>query len=99
MGDTNTHTCKTRGQLLRRGFPPSDLAPGTCWQGKCKLLDRDGLVLVVAAQQLRWAAASQPFLWRLRAAAGCPHRRMRLDSGHVAQAQCRDVHAQISVDP
>jgi integrase len=40
MRDTNAHTGKSRGQLLPRGFPPRDRAPGTLWQGQRKLLDR-----------------------------------------------------------
>src|SRR5262249_54891330 len=50
MRDTNAHTGKSRGQLLPRGFPPCDRAPGTLWQGQCKLLDRGRFVLVIAAQ-------------------------------------------------
>src|SRR5262245_1698135 len=50
MRDTNAHMGKSRGQLLPRGFPPCDRAPGTLWQGQRKLLDRGRFVLVIAAQ-------------------------------------------------
>jgi hypothetical protein len=33
MRDTNAHTGKSRGQLLRGAFSPCDLAPSTLWQG------------------------------------------------------------------
>src|SRR5262249_47598714 len=99
MRDTNAHTGKSRGQLLPRGFPPCDRAPGTLWQGQCKLLDRGRFVLVIAAQQLRWPPMTRPLLWRTRPCARCPYGRVGLAASDIAQAQCRDARAQISVDP
>ena len=62
MRDTNAHTGKSRGQLLARGFPPCDRAPGTPWQSQRKLFDRGRFVLAIAAQQLRWSPMTRPFL-------------------------------------
>src|SRR5262249_38276150 len=76
MRDTNAHTGKSRGQFLPRGFLPYDRAPGTLWQGQCKLLDRGRLVLVIAAQQLRWSPMTRPLRWRTRPCARCPYGRV-----------------------
>src|SRR5205809_2182541 len=96
MRDTNARTGKSRGQLLPRGFPPCDRAPGTLWQSQRKFFDRVRFVLVIAAQQLRWSPMTQPLLWRTRPCPRCPYGRV---AGDIAQAQCRDARAQISVDP
>src|SRR6516225_8764189 len=88
MRDTNAHTGKSRGQLLPRGFPPCDRAPGTLWQGQCKLLDRGRFALVIAAEQLRWSPMTPPFRWRTRPSGSSPYAGVLLDAGNVSHAQC-----------
>src|SRR5207248_10089472 len=65
MRDTNAHTGKSRGELLPRGFPPCDRAPGTLWQRQGKLLDRGRLVLIVGASSAKYTAAPGTFLLRV----------------------------------
>src|SRR5439155_22549454 len=99
MRGTNTDPGKARGQLLRHTTPPLDVAPSLSRQAKCKLLDGDRLVLVIAAHQLWSASVPHPFPWRSRSGAGRPHRRMRLDTNHIAQSQCGDALTQLGIDP
>src|SRR3981189_3117053 len=47
MRDRNEPTGKSRGQLLPRRFPLRDTTLLTIWQGRSKLLDRGGFVLVI----------------------------------------------------
>src|SRR6202011_3021978 len=70
MRDPNAHASKPRGQPLGRAFPPFDRAPCALGQFESELLDRDRLMLAVAAHQLRWSPAPRP---PLGGSAAMPH--------------------------
>src|SRR6266849_1593419 len=54
-------------------------------------------MLVVPADELRWSPAARPILWRQRPRARCPHRRLRQDTGDIAQRERADAGAQVCV--
>src|SRR5271154_7032212 len=83
MRGTYAHARKTRGQPFSRTLPPPDRAPGALGQAERKLLDRDRLMLVVAANELRSPPATRPLLRRQRALAGHPNGGLRQDAGHI----------------
>src|SRR5450759_2173443 len=93
----NAHASKTRGQPLGRAFPPFDRAPCALAQSESKLLDRDRLMLAVAAHQLRWSPVARPSFWRQRHRARQPDRGVRSRAGDVAQSQRRDIRTQIGL--
>ena len=49
MGDTNANPRKARAERFSRAFAPFDPAPRALGESKCKLLDRDRLMLAIAA--------------------------------------------------
>jgi hypothetical protein len=49
MGDTNADPRKARAERFSRAFAPFDPAPRAPGESKCKLLDRDRLMLAIAA--------------------------------------------------
>jgi len=54
-------------------------------------------VPVVASQQIWRAPLTRPAFWRPRPSAGCPYRCLRLDDGHIGEAQRCDARTQIGV--
>src|ERR1019366_5450099 len=97
MRDPNAHASKPRGQPLGRAFPPFDRAPCALAQSESKFLDRDQLMLAVAAHQLRWSPAARPSFRRQRRRAQWPDRGVRSRAGDVAQSQRRDIRTQIGL--
>src|SRR5450759_1997552 len=97
MRDPNAHASKTRGQPLGRAFPPFDRAPCALAQSESKLLDRDRLMLAVAAHQLRWSPVARPSFWRQWHRARRPDRGVWSRAGDVAQSQRRDIRTQIGL--
>src|SRR5665647_1723619 len=97
MRDPNAHASKTRGQPLGRAFPPFDRAPCALAQSESKLLDRDRLMLAVAAHQFWSSPAGRPPFWRQRHRARRPDRGVRSCAGDVAQSQRRDIRTQIGL--
>src|SRR6266542_202969 len=60
MRETNAHASQARGYRLGRPLPPRDRAPGVFRKAESELLDRDRLMLAVAAKALRWSPAARP---------------------------------------
>jgi len=97
MRGSNPHASKARGQPFGRPLPPLDRAPGAVGQAERKLLDRDGLMLVVAANELGSSPAARPLLRRQRSRARRPHTGLRQDAGDIAQCQRTHAGAQVRV--
>ena len=97
MRDANAHASEARRQPLGRTLSPLDRAPGALRQAESKLLDRDRLMLVVAAKQLWWSSVARPFFRRQRPRVGRPHRGVWQDAGHIGQRQRADAGAQVRV--
>src|SRR5882672_6425294 len=81
MPDPNTHACKARGQPTGRTLPPLDRAPSFLRQSKRKLLGRDQPGLVAAPLLGCGSAPALGF------DTGRPHESVRLNAGHIDQAQ------------
>src|SRR5512145_640398 len=97
MRSANPHTRKARGQPLGRPLAPLDRAPSALWQAESQLLDRDRSMLVISADELRWTPLARPFFRWQRPRAGCPHRGVWQDAGHIAQSERADAGAQVRV--
>src|SRR5436190_120360 len=97
MRETNAHASQARGHRLGRRLPPRDRAPGVFGKAESELLDRNRLMLAVAAKALRWSPAARPLFWRQWPRVGRPHRGVRQDTGHIGQGESADAGAQVCV--
>src|SRR3954451_24834073 len=97
MRSPHPHASEPRMQGPHAAFPPSDRAPSGGGQAERHLLDRNRLVLLVAAQQFGGPTRAPVFLGRQRTASFRPDRRLRLDAHGIAQPERREFVAKGSV--
>src|SRR5205823_10024008 len=84
-------------QPVRATFAPGDVVPGLGRQLVGERLDADWMVLAIAPQQLGRPSATRSGQRRQGRCAWWPHCGVGADPGDIAQAQRRDLSAQISV--
>src|SRR6266571_2711119 len=81
VGGAHANAREARGQPIGRAFAPADRAPSLLGQAEREFLDRDQIGFVAPSSVVdRLAPPPRP-------GAGRPHQAVRLNAGHVEQAQ------------
>src|SRR4029077_5618272 len=97
MRDAKARATEARRKPLGRTLSPLERAPDPLRKAKSKLLDRNRLMLVVAAHQRWWSPFARPFFRRARPRVGCPPRGVWQDPSHIGQRQRADAGPQVRV--